>query len=72
MKRSEFLEETTPIEDDHQEFLAADVPSVDVIDLEYPAWHRIEDRLDHVSAASLQAVGDVLVAALPAIEAHLK
>ena len=48
LKRPEFLEETTPIEDDHQEFLAAGVPSVDVIDLEYPAWHRSEDRLDHV------------------------
>jgi hypothetical protein len=72
LKRPEFLEETTPIEDDHQEFLEAGIPSVDLIDLEYPAWHRAEDRLDHVAAASLQAVGDVLVGALPAIEAHLK
>ena len=72
LKRPEFLDETTPIEDDHHEFLAADIQSVDLIDLDYPAWHRTDDRLDHVSAASLQAVGDVLVAALPAIEAHLK
>ena len=50
----------------------AGIPSVDIIDLDYPAWHRAEDRLDHVAASSLQAVGDVLLDALPAIEAHLK
>jgi glutaminyl-peptide cyclotransferase len=72
LKRPEFLDETTPIEDDHEEFLAAGVAAVDVIDLNYSAWHRPEDRLDRVAAGSLQAVGDVLLAALPAIEARLK
>jgi hypothetical protein len=72
LQRPEFLEETTPIEDDHLEFLAGNVPSVDLIDLDYPAWHQPEDRLDRVAAGSLQAVGDVLLAALPAIEARLK
>jgi glutaminyl-peptide cyclotransferase len=72
LKRPEFLEETTPIEDDHLEFLAAGVPSVDIIDLDYSAWHQPEDRLDRVAAGSLQAVGDVVIAALPAIEAKLK
>ena len=71
LKRPEFLEETTPIEDDHQEFLKAGVPAVDIIDLDYAAWHRPEDRLDQVAAGSLQAVGDVLLAALPAIEKRL-
>jgi glutaminyl-peptide cyclotransferase len=72
LERPEFLAETTPIEDDHLEFLAAGIPSVDIIDLDYSAWHRPEDRLDRVAAGSLQAVGDVLIAALPAIEARLK
>jgi glutaminyl-peptide cyclotransferase len=72
LERREFLAETTPIEDDHLEFLAAGIPSVDIIDLEYSAWHQPEDRLDRVAAGSLQAVGDVLIAALPAIEARLK
>jgi glutaminyl-peptide cyclotransferase len=72
LERREFLTETTPIEDDHLEFLAAGIPSVDIIDLEYSAWHQPEDRLDRVAAGSLQAVGDVLIAALPAIEARLK
>jgi Zn-dependent M28 family amino/carboxypeptidase len=71
LKRPEFLDEITPIEDDHLEFLDAGIPSLDIIDLDYPAWHTADDRLDHVSARSLQAVGDVLLAALPAIEAHL-
>lgn len=72
LKRPEFLDETTPIEDDHLEFLSAGVPSVDIIDLDYSAWHQPEDRLDRVAAASLQAVGDVVIAALPAIEGRLK
>ncbi|NUR57027.1 MAG: M28 family peptidase [Acidobacteria bacterium] len=72
LKRPEFLDAHTPIEDDHLEFLAAGIPSVDIIDLEYAAWHQPDDRLDRVAAGSLQAVGDVLIAALPAIEARLK
>ena len=71
--RREFVSEATAIEDDHLEFLAAGVPSVDLIDLEYPDqtsrfWHTQYDTLEHVSPASLQAVGDVLLAALPALE----
>jgi hypothetical protein len=72
LKKSAFLEETTPIEDDHLEFLEAGIPSVDIIDLDYPAWHTAEDDLAHVAADSLQTVGDVLLAALPAIETRLK
>jgi Zn-dependent M28 family amino/carboxypeptidase len=72
--RREFSSEPYPVEDDHLEFLEAGVPSVDLIDLEYytstgkQAWHTEFDTLENVSAASLQAVGDVLIAALPAIE----
>ena len=62
---------STRIEDDHLPFLAAGVPSVDIIDLDYPPWHTPKDTLDAVSARSLQVVGDVVLAALPTIEAHL-
>jgi Zn-dependent M28 family amino/carboxypeptidase len=72
LKRPEFLAGSTPIEDDHLEFLAAGIPSVDIIDLDYSAWHTADDTLDRVSANSLQVVGDVLLAALPAIENRLK
>jgi hypothetical protein len=52
-------------------FLAAGVPSVDIIDLDYEPWHTAKDTLDAVSARSLQVVGDVVVAALPGIENYL-
>ena len=56
-------------------FLAAGVPAVDIIDLDnYQAhgkWHTAADTLDAVSARSLQVVGDVVLAALPHIEAKL-
>ncbi len=72
LKRPEFLDEITPIGDDHLEFLEAGIPSVDIIDLDDPAWHTADDTLGHVAARSLQAVGDVVLAALPAIESRLK
>jgi Zn-dependent M28 family amino/carboxypeptidase len=65
---SVFVSESTEIEDDHQPFVQAGVPSVDIIDLEYPAWHTAGDTLDAVSARSMQTVADVLLTALPAME----
>src|SRR5262249_5872535 len=61
IKRPEFIDVATPIEDDHLEFLEAGVQSVDLIDLEYPDqtmryWHTREDTIDHIGARSLQAV----------------
>jgi len=66
-----FVPSSTAIEDDHIPFLAAGVPSVDIIDLQYDAWHTAHDTLDAVSARSLQVVGDVVMEALPAIEARV-
>jgi Zn-dependent M28 family amino/carboxypeptidase len=66
-----FPAESTRVEDDHLPFLEAGVPSVDIIDLEYEAWHTARDTLDAVSARSLQIVGDVVLAALPQIEARV-
>ena len=67
-----FMAETTRVEDDHLPFLAAGVPSVDIIDLDYPHWHTASDTLDAVSARSLQVVGETLLAALPQIESRLR
>lgn len=66
-----FLPESTPIEDDHLEFLAAGVPAADIIDLDYPAWHTAADTLENVSERSMAIVGEVVLAALPEIEARL-
>ena len=67
----DFIPDSTKIEDDHIPFLAAGVPAVDIIDLDYEAWHTAKDTLDAVSARSLQVVGDVVLGALPQIEARL-
>jgi Zn-dependent M28 family amino/carboxypeptidase len=82
LNRPEFVEETTVVEDDHLPFLRAGIPAVDLIDLEYPNlaavldgtayWHTAEDTLDKVSPDGMQAVGDVLIAALPAIELRVR
>lgn len=64
-------EEAGEIEDDHVPFLAAGVPSVDIIDIDYPHWHRATDNLDNVAERSLRIVGEVVVAALPEIEKRL-
>jgi glutaminyl-peptide cyclotransferase len=69
--RASFLNEQTTIEDDHLPFIKAGIPSVDIIDLDYPAWHTAQDDLDHVSARSLQIVGDTVLAAWPEIEKRL-
>ncbi len=66
-----FHPDVIEIEDDHLPFIAAGVPAVDLIDFEFPAWHGAGDTLDAVSADSLQVVADVLIAALPEIEARL-
>lgn len=66
-----FVNELTPIEDDHVPFLNAGVAAVDIIDLDYAPWHTAGDTLDKVGARSLQIVGDVLLDALPAIEKRL-
>jgi Zn-dependent M28 family amino/carboxypeptidase len=69
--RATFSNELTTVEDDHVPFLRAGVPAVDIIDLDNPTWHTAQDDLEHVSARSLQIVGDVVLAALPDIERRL-
>ena len=69
--RGVFLADQTTVEDDHLAFTKAGIPSIDIIDLDYAAWHTAQDDLDHVSARSLQIVGDVVLAAWPDIEKRL-
>lgn len=61
------------IDDDHVPFLQKGVPAVDVIDFNYGLfnryWHTEHDTLDKLSPRSLKIVGDVIIRALPAIEA---
>lgn len=48
--------------DDHLELQKAGIRAIDVVDFDYPAWHTANDKLDQVSAQSLQIVGDVAMA----------
>jgi glutaminyl-peptide cyclotransferase len=48
--------------DDHTPFLQLGIPAVDIIDFDYPFWHTSADTLDKISAESLDAVGDTLLA----------
>jgi hypothetical protein len=58
--------------DDHEPFLRAGVNAVDLIQLTgYPYWHQATDTLDKISAKSLQAVGDTVIASLPRIEKNV-
>jgi Zn-dependent M28 family amino/carboxypeptidase len=68
-----FIDQETTIDDDHTPFLAAGVPSVDIIDFDnfQQFWHTPGDNLSAVSARSLQIVGDVILAAIPSIEKRL-
>ncbi|HEV3479253.1 MAG TPA: M28 family peptidase, partial [Gaiellaceae bacterium] len=47
-----------PVIDDHVPFQRAGVPAIDVIDFDFPCFHRPCDDLTAVSAESLDAVGE--------------
>jgi Zn-dependent M28 family amino/carboxypeptidase len=59
---SEFSdEEGVSLIDDHLPFVKRGIPSVDLIDFDYPYWHTLEDTPDKCSKESLSAVGRVLL-----------
>jgi peptidase M28-like protein len=45
--------------DDHVPLNAAGIPTIDIIDFDYPWWHTADDTTDKISAQSLQIVGSV-------------
>ena len=63
-----FVSSETSVEDDHGPFLRRSVPAVDIIDMEIPYWHTLQDTLDKLSPDSLAVVGHVLMAVLPQLE----
>jgi glutaminyl-peptide cyclotransferase len=46
--------------DDHIPFVQRGIPSVDIIDFDYPYWHTVADTADKVSSDSLERVGRTL------------
>jgi glutaminyl-peptide cyclotransferase len=49
---------SSPVLDDHIPFLRAGVPSIDLIDFDFPCWHRTCDDMTAVSMKSLDASGE--------------
>lgn len=45
--------------DDHYHLNRVRIPSIDLIDFDYPAWHTADDTLERLSPESLQKVGAV-------------
>ncbi len=46
--------------DDHTPLNEVGIPTIDLIDFDFPAWHTPEDTIDKLSAESLQTVGAVV------------
>ena len=61
-----------PVGDDHIPFLDIGIPCVDIIDFNYGPqnshWHTAADTLDKISPQSMEKVGRVVIAMLPALQ----
>jgi glutaminyl-peptide cyclotransferase len=49
------------VEDDHTPFLQRGVPAIDLIDFDFPCWHKPCDDLTAVSKASLDKSGEAVL-----------
>jgi glutaminyl-peptide cyclotransferase len=63
-----FVNDTISEEDDHLPFVKLGVPALDVIDVDYPAWHTDADTMDKVGAPSLEVVGTVMLEVIHRLE----
>ena len=57
--RNHFTYYSDTIVDDHAPFNAVGIPTIDLIDFDFPPWHTAADTMDKLSAQSLQIVGAV-------------
>ena len=69
--RAKFSLAEWPVLDDHQPFVEAGIPAVDLIDFQYGSapglndyWHTAADTLDKLGAGSLETVGRVVLRVL--------
>lgn len=56
------------VNDDHIPLLRAGIPAIDIIETGHPqtggfnpTWHTMQDNIDNIDSATLQAVGDVVM-----------
>lgn len=57
-----------PIRDDHVALQAVGIKAIDVIDIDYPYHHTLDDTEDKVSVESMQVVGTVAMALIRNLE----
>ena len=55
-----FVDQQLSEEDDHLPFVRLGAPGIDLIDIDYPYWHKDEDTMDKLSPHSLEVVGTVV------------
>jgi glutaminyl-peptide cyclotransferase len=67
-----FVNDPSPVEDDHESFATRHVPVLDVIDLDtandVPYWHTAGDTLDKISAKTLGITGHVFLETIKALQ----
>jgi Zn-dependent M28 family amino/carboxypeptidase len=57
--RKYFTYSSGSILDDHTPLNQVGIPTIDLIDFDYPPWHTPEDTMDKISAESLGIIGSV-------------
>jgi len=57
--RKHFTYYDRDIMDDHTPLNEVGIPTIDLIDFDYPAWHTLSDTMDKLSAESLRITGAV-------------
>lgn len=56
------------VQDDHLALIRAGIPAIDIIDFDYPHWHKLTDTADKVSGAQLAEVSKVITVWLQKIQ----
>jgi hypothetical protein len=59
MVRKHFTYFDRDITDDHTPLNEIGIPTIDLIDFDFPPWHTPEDTMDKLSAESLRITGAV-------------
>ena len=63
-----FLNSQLGEEDDHMPFVKLGAPAIDIIDIDYPHWHKDTDTMDKLSPRSFEIVGTVVLEAIHRLE----
>lgn len=55
------------VQDDHLALNRVGIPTIDIIDFDYPHWHRLSDTPDNCSGDTMAQVGRTVLAWLPQV-----